>query len=59
MVKRRPSGQGVSEYILMLAAITLLGVWIMKSLVGNLKGTGGTVASVSTSTTKKIASDER
>ena len=56
MVKR-PAGQGVTEYILMLAAMTLLGLWILKSLVGNTKGTGGTVRTVSETTTKKIAQD--
>ncbi len=48
------------EYILMLGALTLIGAFIMKSMIGSQKNPkNGAVNSMATTATKHIAEDER
>ena len=48
-------GQTLTEYILMLACMTVIGLMIMKAMVGNVKGTGGAINKMTNNAAKKIA----
>lgn len=58
MVNRR--GQALTEYILMMAIMTVIGLWIMRGLSGNtLRGNSGALANMTKKETRNIANDER
>jgi hypothetical protein len=58
MVNR--DGQAITEYILMLGIMTLIGLWIMRGLTGNsLQGNSGALAQMDRKATRNIANDER
>ena len=55
MVNR--AGQSTTEYILMLSVLTIIGIWIMKAMIGNSSGQGGAVNTASKTAADKIAND--
>jgi hypothetical protein len=57
MVIFRPiTGQAVTEFILMLALLSLIGLWIMRAMIGP-KGDSGGLAVMRATGVQKIADD--
>lgn len=61
MVSKRGTqlGQGMTEYVLMLALLTALGLYLTRKMIGNpTQATGGAVGSMTVNVSKKIANDQ-
>jgi hypothetical protein len=56
----RKSGQGLTEYMLMLGLLTVIGILIMKSMLGSEAAPNtGAIGSMQQDGAKAIANDEK
>ena len=53
----RSRGQAITEYIVMLGLLTLIGAWIMKAMTG-AAGESGAIKTMSKNAASKIADDK-